>query len=86
MSVIRDMKLFDAFNGDEINLFYKLLIKHLIILESKRNDNEDDDIRMALSFRIMKLQCLVEDIKFIWLEMNSDGNYDDIRSKKMFKD
>jgi hypothetical protein len=76
-----ETKLYDIFDGEEIDLFRYLINDYLQKLELKKDRCDDKDICDALNNRIRKICYLYDDVSCIFGEMLKDGHYDDIRSK-----
>jgi len=79
-----DLTLYEAFDGTEISLLYGLVRDKIKELKSKEWSYSDKDIQFALADKRERLECLYEDMCYMWSKMMIDGNWNGIRNKRIF--
>jgi len=79
-----DLTLYEAFDGEEINLLLGLVRDKITEVKSKEWSYSDKDVRSALSDKRERLEYLYDDMSYIWSEMLIDGYWNGIRNKRIF--
>lgn len=81
-----DLTLYEAFDGEEINLLLGLVKDKITELKSKEQSYSDKDVRLALAYKRERMKCLCDDMCYIWSEMlyDADGSWNGIRNKRVF--
>ena len=85
MSTMSEMKLYDAFDGQEISELSNFVKEKITLLEEIRKQNNNLDIIRALGDRIVCLKYLYEDMDYMWSEMMKDDCWNGIRRRHKFR-
>lgn len=79
---IRDMTLYEAFDGKEIFQIFEILGEKITKLKDKMRGCEDSDIERALGERIEQFSCLYDDMIKIWNSMLNNDHHHGIRNER----
>jgi len=79
---IRDLSLYETFDGKEISVLYDLLYFEIEKMEKEVQSGEltFNGLR-ALEDRIISFKCLYQDLGIIWSNMIKDGHFNGLRTK-----